>query len=182
MTTPTLDPAVSGLALDILNHAAERDEWDLQPGLALVTKTDPPHPVRFPIPDELWQDAHPVDVLHFMASAISGGTATVLSNKPFDLAGILFVTEMFDLRKEDMTPQQLEEFDEWVKTNNLQDHPSGAARESRAIYAIDRKRVLGRLIHLRGEPPATEVAYGGSGRLPDVLLRFMEALEGAWKL
>lgn len=179
MTTKTLDPAVSGLARDVLNHAAERDEWDLQPGLALVTQTDPPQPVRFPIPDELWRDAHPVEVMDFMAASISGGTASVLSNRPFDLAGILFVGEVWGMQ---MTEQERASLGEWLKTNEMKDHPSGQAKECRVIHGIDRNHTIGMIKHVRGDTPNSEFSYGSTGRIPDALERFMTAMEGAWKL
>lgn len=181
MTTTTLDPAVSGLAIDLMNHAAERDEWDCLPGLAIIARTEPPHPVQVPVAAELWEGKNPIDVVNMLAADISNGLAHVMSNRPFDVAGVLFLVEAWDISKTDLTPRARDELEEWAKTNDLRHHPSGMARECRCIAVADRSGTSALVKHRRGEEPNPEF-YHGKGKLVGAAKGFMKAIEGAWQL
>lgn len=180
-----IDPTLETIGMNVIRKAAQANQWDMQPFLAVVAHPTGQKPGAIPIqiPEYVWKDAHPANVMDSIAKVVevhnnfriahpTPGFTTIR-----DMVGLLLVFEAHTLHGSELTTQERADLTEWSKTNRLEHHPSGKAREIRLAMMIDRSHTIGHIEHIRGEDPGTDVVYNGIGVITEAVRRFMTTLE-----
>lgn len=180
-----IDPTLETIGMNVIRKAAQANQWDMQPFLAVVAHPTGQKPGAIPIqiPEYVWEAAHPANVMDSIAKVVevhnnfriahpTPGFTTIR-----DMVGLLLVFEAHTLHGSELTTQERADLTEWSKTNRLEHHPSGKAREIRLAMMIDRSHTIGHIEHIRGEDPGTDVVYNGIGVITEAVRRFMTTLE-----
>lgn len=182
-----IDDAVRVAGLDILTAARELDEWDLPPGLVIIlNRDDGATYVPVPVPDGLWHQTHPADVVNAVSLSLAAGTISLrvgedqdtMLQATGDLAGLILFTEGHMVMSENMTDAERATLDDFAKRHRLEKHPK--ASELRMANMVDRNLTIALARHVRGKDIDDRIIYGMTGRIPDALSRFASTLMSTW--
>lgn len=182
-----IDDAVRTAGLDILTAARELDEWDLPPGLVIIlNRGGEATYVPVPVPDSLWYQTHPADVINAVSLSLAAGTISLrvgedqdtMLQATGDLAGLILFTEGHIVMSENMTDAERATLDDFAKRHRLEKHPK--ASELRMANMIDRNLTIALAQHVRGKDIDDRIIYGMTGRIPDALSRFASTLMSTW--
>lgn len=175
-----LHPLVSGFAFNYLEAARQVGEWDRAPALLIILDdgTEDPPFAPVDIPDFVWVDRHPIDVIDFLSHQINAGKIRLIDeHNTRDLEGIagaILVTEAHTVVQDNPTKSDQETLTAWSRTHRLEEHPQ--ARECRVVTAVDRSLTVAAVQHIRDMEPGTEMIYDVQGTVPEGLRRFTTAL------
>lgn len=161
------------------------DEWNRTPDLAVVLAADDTVTVQgLPLPDQFWQNRHPVDVINRLTVLMAIDPMTPPPPDLGEVVGIMACSEGYVARvPEDADPKEVQAFTEWCdKGHSVADHPWG--RESRLIHAIGFDGSLHQVQHVRGTREHLTESFAHfddwpSGRLVGALRHFAAAVHQA---
>lgn len=184
MTMPDrlIDDIVRQAGVSILETGREMDEWDQAPFITLVARRDD-KPVCVPVavPDYLWLDIHPAQVMKGLTYGVTTGKLKFVLGEPIttaDICGVILFTEGHGVDDADLTEAEKVTLDDFRENHRLSEHPK--CRELRMAHMIDRALTPAMAQHFRGSPVSDRIIYNMSGRIPESLERFVTALLASW--
>lgn len=185
MTMPErlIDDVVRQAGVSILDTGREMDEWDQAPFITLVARRgDKPVCVPVSVPDYLWADVHPAQVLKGLTYGVKTGKLKFVLGNPIttaDICGVILFTEGHGIDDSDLTEAERITLDDFRENHRIEEHPK--CRELRMAHMIDRGLTSAMARHFRGvETVSDQIIYNMSGRIPESLERFVTALLASW--
>lgn len=132
---------------DAVSRAVAIDGWDQSPRLGLIVE-EPDGPtdhelfsvIGFPIPDTVWNGAHPVDVIQgvtqMMERAPLHGPPPLESGQAV-IAVVAVIESYQGIIPEGATDEEKRRFETWCESRSIGDHPWGHEARNTWIVGFD---------------------------------------------
>jgi hypothetical protein len=135
------------------------DQWDEMPHLHLVLtrpSTGAPYMIPLPIPEHIWEQFIPYEVLSITAEMIKTAPPIELDRTVADIIGLAFFCEGWALKsRKNPTEQETRELQRWAEKHSIVDHPDRI--EVKMVTAVTTNGLRYFTTYERGEPEAMEV-------------------------